>query len=127
MKINLLETVGLKRGVSGQNITIHVLGDLATQSGFMRSISNQLVSKSDFNINTRFNSKSSNGFNGFSGSNEVDDALVDAHFKAIPSFGTFTTRCFAGGNAQKLGGKTNGSLYGRDILVLSTSNKLRAN
>jgi len=35
---------------------------------------------------------------------EVDEALVDAHFEAVPGIGTLTARGLAGSDAQALGG-----------------------
>ena len=36
---------------------------------------------------------------------QVDQALVDAHFKAIPCVGTFSTGCLTRGDTEVLGGK----------------------
>ena len=46
---------------------------------------------------------------------QVDQTLVDAHLEAIPSVCTLTTGGFTGGDAQDLGGETDGS---RNVQVL---------
>jgi hypothetical protein len=50
---------------------------------------------------------------------------VDAHFEAIESFGTVTTGRLAGGDAQDLGGETDGTLDLK-LLVLSTLDEISA-
>lgn len=40
---------------------------------------------------------------------QIDQTLVDAHFEAIPSVGTFSRRRLTGGDAQLLGRHTDGS------------------
>jgi len=50
---------------------------------------------------------------------QVDEALVNLKFIAIPGLRTFTTRSFTGGDFENLGGKTNGPLN-TELLVLCT-------
>jgi hypothetical protein len=56
---------------------------------------------------------------------QIDQTLVDAHFEAIESFGTVTTGRLAGGDAQDLGGETDGTLDLK-LLVLSTLDEISA-
>lgn len=58
----------------------------------------------DFNIDTRFDSDSSDFLHGLQGGSQIDDTLVDAHFETIPGLGTFTTGSFTGGDTENLGG-----------------------
>jgi len=41
---------------------------------------------------------------------EINQTLVDLHFKAIPSLGTLTVRCLTGGDLEDLGWETDGTL-----------------
>jgi len=48
---------------------------------------------------------------------EVDETLVNLEFVTVPSLRTFTTRCFASGDLEDLGRKTDGPLDTK-LLVL---------
>ena len=48
---------------------------------------------------------------------KINDALVDAHLVAVPGLGAFTAGCFAGSDAQNLGGHAHWSLH-LQLLVL---------
>lgn len=56
---------------------------------------------------------------------EVDQTLVDLHLVAVPGLGTLTARGLAGGDAEDLGGETDGSLD-TEVLVLSTLDEVSA-
>ena len=56
---------------------------------------------------------------------QVNEALVDAHLKAIKGFGTFTTGRFAGGDAENFSWETDGSLH-TEVLLLGAVNQVRA-
>ena len=50
---------------------------------------------------------------------------MDVHFEAIPGLGTFTTRCLAGGDFERLCRETNGSL-GANLAFDGTVDKFTA-
>lgn len=56
---------------------------------------------------------------------EVDEALVNAHFEAVPGLGTLTARGLAGSDLEGLGGKADGAL-GLQVLGLGTLEELSA-
>jgi hypothetical protein len=56
---------------------------------------------------------------------EIDETLVDAHLETIPGLGTVTARRLTGGNAENLGGETDGSLN-LELLILGALDKVRA-
>jgi hypothetical protein len=58
------------------------------------------------NFYTGFNRNGSDLLDNFRGSVQVDQALVDTHFEAIPSVGTFTGGGLTSGDTQGLGGHT---------------------
>ena len=68
-----------------------------------------LTSNGHFNIHTRFDLDGSDLLHCFHGAVQVDDTLMNAHLEAIPGLATLTTRCFTGGDAEDLGGDTDGS------------------
>ena len=59
------------------------------------------------------------------GAVDVEDSLVDSHFKAIPGVGTVTTRGTSGSDSEALGGHAVGSL-GLEVGVLGAGDDLRA-
>lgn len=62
-----------------------------------------------------FNRNTGQLLDDITGSVQIDQSLVDAHFKLVPSIGTFSTGRLTGRNRQTLGGHTNGS---RDMKLL---------
>jgi len=54
---------------------------------------------------------------------KVDETLVDFELEFIPGLGTFTTGGFAGGDAEDLGGETDGALHA-EVTVSATSNEV---
>lgn len=63
----------------------------------------------NINFDTRLDGDAGDLLHNIRRSVQVNQALVDAHFKAVPSVGTFSTGSLTGGNSQLLGGKTDGS------------------
>ena len=56
---------------------------------------------------------------------DVNDALVDAHLKAIPGVGTLAARGLADRELEDLGGHANGALD-LDTLLLCTTDEVSA-
>jgi len=56
---------------------------------------------------------------------EIDDALVDPHLESVPGLGTLTTRSLTGGDAENLGGHTDGSLD-LQLLLLGSPDEVAA-
>ena len=56
---------------------------------------------------------------------QIDDALVDLHLETIPRLSTFTVGSLSGGNLERLGWHSDGSLN-VEILTLSTSDQVVA-
>lgn len=48
---------------------------------------------------------------------QVDDSLVDPHLEPVPSLGTFTTRCFTGGDPQDFGWHTYGTFHAQFLFL----------
>lgn len=55
----------------------------------------------------------------------LDETLVDSHLKGIPGLGTLTVGGLAGGDAQVLGGQTDGALDA-EVLGLGALDELAA-
>ena len=58
---------------------------------------------------------------------EVDDALVHAHFPAVPGVGTLTARRLARGKAQHLGGHANRAAHLETLLITGATDQIGAN
>lgn len=86
---------------------------------------NLCVSNGDFNFYTRFDVDWCDLFHNFAWGVQIDDTLVDAHLETIPSFTTFTARCFTGGDTKYLGWPTNWSLH-TEFLLFGTRNQISA-
>jgi len=56
---------------------------------------------------------------------QVDETLVDLHLITVPGLGTLTARGLTGGDAEDLGGETDGSLD-TEVLILGTLDQVRA-
>ena len=56
---------------------------------------------------------------------QVDDALVDLHLETVPSLGTLTVGGLSGGNLERLGWHSDGTLD-VEILILGTSDQIVA-
>jgi hypothetical protein len=63
----------------------------------------------DIDLDSRFNRNTGDLLDNIRRGVQVDQALVDAHFEAVPGVGTLSTRSLTGGNSQVLGGETDGS------------------
>jgi len=61
-----------------------------------------LSSNRYFDFYTGFNVDGCDLLDDFGRRVQINDTLVDPHLEAIPSFGTFTARCFTGGDAEYL-------------------------
>ena len=56
---------------------------------------------------------------------QVNDALVDAHLIAIPSFTTFTVGCFTGSDLEQLSWHADGS-FDAELLLLGATDEVAA-
>ena len=83
---------------------------------------NLTIVDGDINLNSRFNGDTGQLLDNIGRSVKVDQTLVDAHLKAIPSVGTFSGRSLSGGDDQLLGGHTDGSA---DVKLLVQGNLLQ--
>lgn len=83
------------------------------------------LSNGNLNLHTGFDGDGSDLLNDFRGGVEIDETLVDAHLETIPGLGTVTARGLAGGDAEDLGGETDGSLN-LELLVLGALDEVRA-
>ena len=77
----------------------------------------------DFDFHTGFDGDGSDLLDDFRGGNQIDQALVDTHFEAIPGLGTFTVGRLTGGDAEGLGRHADGSLDGQ-LLILGTADQI---
>lgn len=75
--------------------------------------------------NTTGYHKRYNLLHNISGAVEIDEALVNAHLKAVPGLATLTTGGLSGSDLQVLGGETNGSLNSQ-FVVLGTLDEIGA-
>lgn len=84
-----------------------------------------LLNNGDLDVNAGLDANGSDFLHGLQGGGQVDDALVDAHFEAVPGLGTLTARSLAGGDAEDLGGHASRAA-GLDLLLGSLSNQIAA-
>ncbi len=77
----------------------------------------------DLDLDARLNGDRGNLFNNLRGRVQVNQALVDAHFKRVPGLGAFTIGGFARRDAEDLGGHADGALDA-ELLVLGTRDQI---
>jgi len=73
-------------------------------------VDHRLSSNSNLNLNTSLN-VDNDLLNSLRGGMEIDQPLVDAHFKFVPCLGTFTVGSLSGGDCQGLGWETDRTLH----------------
>lgn len=99
---------------------------LRFQSTSTHEYSNKLdILDSDLNLYTGLDGDGSDLLHNLSRGLQVDEALVNAHLKTIPSLGTFTARGLTGGDVEHLGRHADGSLD-LELLLLGTTDEVSA-
>lgn len=83
------------------------------------------VSNGDLNLYSRLNGDGGDLLHHLGGGLQVDEALVDAHLKAVPGLGTLTARGLTGGDLQDLGGHADGALD-LELLLLGAADEVGA-
>ena len=79
----------------------------------------------DLNLYTGLDGDGSDLLHDLSRGLQVNEALVNAHLKAIPSLGTFTARGLTGGDAENLGRHADRALD-LELLLLGTTDEVSA-
>ena len=92
---------------------------------FFCSKKENLKGKGNLALDTRLEVDGGQLLDNLGGRVQVNETLVDLHLEAVPGLGTLTARGLAGGDAENLGGETDGSLD-TEVLVLGTLDKVRA-
>lgn len=87
---------------------------------------NLCISDGNFNFDSWFDADWCDLFDNFSRAVQINETFVNSHFISAPCLGTFTTRCFSGGNSQSFGWETYWS-FNLQLLIFSTSDQFRAN
>lgn len=92
---------------------------------FLLDGKNNLEGKGDLALDTGLEVDGGELLDNLGGGVEIDQTLVDLHLVAVPGLGTLTAGRLAGGDAEDLGGETDGALD-TEVLVLGTLDQVGA-
>lgn len=92
---------------------------------FLLNGKNNLEGKGDLALDTGLEVDGGELLDNLGGGVEIDQTLVDLHLEAVPGLGTLTAGGLAGGDAEDLGGETDGALD-TEVLVLGTLDQVGA-